>query len=456
MTERSEGDLSYRHIFDQWLPLALSWVMMSIASPIVSAGISRLPNAAVNLAAYGVTMDIAVLVESPIIMVLSASVALIHGRASYALVRRFVTHLSIILTALGVLVYFTPLYNPLFMGVIKVPPEVAEAAHPALRLMLFWPMAIGWRRLYQGILIARGRARLVTFGTVWRLAALVGMTVLGVALGWPGAVVGGAALAMSVIVEALVIIWWARPFAREVGAVEDEGHQPASVMSYRQFILFYLPLAATDVMRVVSRPVTVAGIARASMATLSLAAWPPGLGLSSLMSSGVMALQEIVVAQFRAASGQRRLGLFALAVGVAFTGLQALLTLTPLADWYFRQAIGLPREVEALALPTAQILLPLPLLLAARNFGRGVLIARRQSGHVQGAMAANLVALSVFLTLGVWQGGLTGALLAAWGTVAAHCLEVTILMVLARPPLPQASRTVSLGASARDEQSLSG
>ena len=454
MTEPSR-DLSYRHIFAQWLPLALSWVMMSIASPIVSAGISRLPNAAVNLAAYGVTMDIAVLVESPIIMVLSASVALIQGRASYALVRRFVTHLSIALTALGVLVYFTPLYDPLFLGLIRVPPEVAAAAHPALRLMLFWPMAIGWRRLYQGILIARGRTRLVTYGTVWRLVTLVGMTVLGVALGWPGAVVGGAALALSVIVEALVILWWARPLARGVAATEED-HQSAPVMSYRQFILFYLPLAATDVMRVVSRPVTVAGIARAASTTLSLAAWPPALGLSNLMSSGVMALQEIVLAQVRASTGQRRLGLFALGVGAAFTGLQALLTLTPLADWYFRQAIGLPPDVEALALPTAQVLLPLPLLLAARNFGRGVLIARRQSGHVQGAMAVNLVALSLCLALGVWQGGLTGALLAAWGTVAAHVLEVAILMVLARPPLPQARRPVSLAASATDEQPLSG
>lgn len=454
MTERS-SDLSYRHIFAQWLPLALSWVMMSIASPIVSAGISRLPNAAVNLAAYGVTMDIAVLVESPIIMVLSASVALIQGRASYALVRRFVTHLSIALTVLGLLVYYTPLYDPLFLGLIRVPPEVAEAAHPALRLMLFWPMAIGWRRLYQGILIARGRTRLVTYGTVWRLVTLVGMTVLGVALGWSGAVVGGAALALSVIVEALVIVLWARPLARGVAAVEEDRHA-APVMSYRQFIVFYLPLAATDVMRVVSRPVTVAGIARAASTTLSLAAWPPALGLSNLMSSGVMALQEIVLAQIRASSSQRRLGLFALGVGVVFTGLQALLTLTPLADWYFRQAIGLPPEVEALALPTAQVLLPLPLLLAARNFGRGVLIARRQSGHVQGAMAANLVALSFFLVWGVWQGGLTGALLAAWGTVAAHVLEVAILMVLARPPLPQAKQAMSLSAGARDEQPLSG
>ncbi len=454
MTERSSG-LSYRHIFAQWLPLALSWVMMSIASPIVSAGISRLPNAAVNLAAYGVTMDIAVLVESPIIMVLSASVALIQGRASYALVRRFVTHLSIVLTALGLLVYFTPLYDPLFLGLIRVPPEVAEAAHPALRLMLLWPMAIGWRRLYQGILISRGRTRLVTYGTVWRLVTLVAMTALGVALGWPGAVVGGAALAMSVIVEALVILWWAQPLARGVAAVEED-RQATPVMSYRQFIVFYLPLAATDVMRVVSRPVTVAGIARAASTTLSLAAWPPALGLSNLMSSGVMALQEIVLAQIKASAGQRRLGFFALGVGVAFTVLQALLTLTPLADWYFRQAIGLPPEVEALALPTAQVLLPLPLLLAARNFGRGILIARRQSGHVQRAMAANLVALSLCLIGGVWQGGLTGALLAAWGTVAAHVLEVAILMVLTRPALPQAGRTMNLGASATDEQPLSG
>ena len=42
--------VSYRQLFALWLPLALSWTMMSIAGPVANAGISRLPEPAVNLA----------------------------------------------------------------------------------------------------------------------------------------------------------------------------------------------------------------------------------------------------------------------------------------------------------------------------------------------------------------------------------------------------------------------
>ena len=65
--------LSYRDSFFLWLPLALSWTMMSVAGPVANAGIARLPEPAVNLAAHGLTMSIAVLIESPIIMILSIS-----------------------------------------------------------------------------------------------------------------------------------------------------------------------------------------------------------------------------------------------------------------------------------------------------------------------------------------------------------------------------------------------
>lgn len=423
--------LRYQELLAQWVPLALSWVMMSIASPIVNAGISRLPDPALNLAAYGLTTDIAVLVESPIIMILSASVSLIRGRASYRLLTQFTLHLTVLLTLLGVLVYYTPVYDVLFLRVLGLPPAVADAAHPSLQVMLLWPLAIGWRRLYQGILIQRGQTRLVTYGTLFRLATLALVVWVGVTIGaLPGALIGGLAMAASVIVEMLVIVVWALPVVRQdVLPVADEGPKLADGrrMSYGAFLRFYLPLATTDTMRVLTRPVTIAGIARAGSSTLSLAAWPPAFGLVMLLSSSVMALQEIVLARLNDDASRRRLALFCLAVGAVFTGLLVLLTFTSLADWYFRTMLRLPPDVEALAIPAARIMAPLPLLFAARNYGRGVLIGRRQSGRVQSAMTLNLMALIVLLTLGGWANGWPGALVAAGATLGAQVIEVFAL-----------------------------
>ena len=425
--------LSYRDTFFLWLPLALSWTMMSIASPVANAGIARLPDPEVNLAAHGLTMSIAVLVESPIIMILSTSVSLVRSRQSYLLLRRFVTHLSIVLTIIGACVYFTPLYDVLFRRLMGVPVEVAEAARPAMRVLLLWPAAIGWRRLYQGILIRRGQSKLVSFGTVFRLAALTLTVAAGVALRLsPGAVVGGLAMAVSVVVEMLVIAWWTRPVVRN--EVLPVAQDPDSVqpLDYAGLLRFYLPLAGTDAMRVLSRPITTTGIARAPQATLSLATWPVAYGLSWLLSASIMALQEVVVARMGDEESRRHLRTFSVAAGLGMTALLGLSVATPTAGWYYRELLGVPPDVEALALSNLAYMLPLPLLIAGRSFLRGVLISRRETGLVQQGMFINLLSLVLLLVIGARWGVLQGVTVAVLATMLAELVEIVALWLLSR------------------------
>ncbi len=425
--------LSYRDTFFLWLPLALSWTMMSVAGPVANAGIARLPEPAVNLAAHGLTMSIAVLIESPIIMILSTSVSLVRSRTSYLLLRRFVTHLSIVLTVVSALVYYTPLYDVLFLRLMGVPAEVADAARPALRVMLLWPAAIGWRRLFQGILIRRGQSKLVSYGTVFRLASLAATVIVGVALRLkPGALVGGLAMAVSVIVEMLVIAWWTLPVVQDQVLPVLTEPETADPLDYRRLLRFYIPLAGTDAMRVLSRPITTAGIARAPQATLSLATWPVASGLSMLASSSVMALQEVVVARAENEDTRRRLRTFSVAVGLAFSALLSIVIVTPAARWYYHALLGVPSDVEALALSNLPFLLPMPLLYAARNFLRGVLISRRQSGLVQLGMFVNLLSLVGLLIAGALSGTMQGVTLAIVATVFAEVVEVVSLWLLSR------------------------
>jgi Na+-driven multidrug efflux pump len=145
-----------------------------------------------------------------------------------------------------------------------------------------------------------------------------------------------------------------------------------------------------------------------------------------------MALQEVVLALAGDEDNQQRLAFFALAAGVVFSGLLAVLAFTPLAHVYFRALLRTPTRVENLAIPVTRILAPMPLLFGGRNLLRGLLIGERRSGSVQLAMSVNLLSLIVFLALGIHFGRLAGALLAAWATLGAHLLEVVSLRWLRR------------------------
>ena len=83
--EAPHRPLTLARIARVWWPLAASWLLMGAELPALSAVIARLPHPEINLAAYGgVVFPLALIIESPIIMLLAASTALCKDWASYA------------------------------------------------------------------------------------------------------------------------------------------------------------------------------------------------------------------------------------------------------------------------------------------------------------------------------------------------------------------------------------
>ncbi|MCY3896989.1 MAG: hypothetical protein OXF86_00350 [Caldilineaceae bacterium] len=428
--------LSQRYIFDFWYPLALSWLMMSIADPVVSAGITRLPQPELELAAFGVAQPIAILMESPIIYMLGTGVALVRNRAMYQLVWRFMLHLSLLMTLASALLFFTPAYHVMTRTLLGLSEDVATAARPAMQLLLLWPAAIGLRRFLQGVLIRHGYTRHITWGTMFRLATLTVTMAVGVWFGGlPGAALGGLAMVLSVIIEAVVIAWWARPIVRThiFGRVESPD-QSQPDMSYAGMWRFYLPLAATDVMRVISRPLVVAGIARSAMPASSLAAFPVAFGLGMFFSSPMRASHEVVIALLKDERSYKALRRFVVLSGVILSLVMAILVFTPLDRFYFTVLLGVPAEIKPLAVLGAQFMVPITFLMAWQNLYRGRLIKRHDTRSIQFGMAVNLVSMLLALTLGVSVGLASGVVVGTASVTLAYAVEVVVLNTASRPP----------------------
>ncbi len=409
-----------------WLPLALSWMMMNIAQPVTAIAISRLPDPEIQLAAYGVTFDMGFLLESPIVMLLSASVALTRDRVTYMLLRRITVWLSAVMTGVFALVAFTPAYELLVERIIGVPRDVAAEARPALGLLLPWVGAVAWRRFHQGPMILAGLTRLMSVGTVIRLATLCVVLAIGL---WrpflPGAMLGALALSASVVIEALINTVWALPLVRTLPA---RSRGPVTVPS---ILRFCAPLAATDVMRTLVRPVITSGISRALLPVASLAAWPVASNLVQLMGGAVMAFQELTVAVIDSRTTYLNVRRFILATGLAVTALTALITLTPLLEMFLITIVRLPADLLPHVVEGTRLLIPMPLLYAVRNLLRGVLIQQRSTSSVQFAMTAYVVGLVLTIVVGL-NARVTGVVLAAIAGLVAQTAEVVVLYVFFR------------------------
>ncbi|MFW6234745.1 MAG: hypothetical protein ACOC4I_05170, partial [Spirochaetota bacterium] len=112
---------SYRQIFFFWLPLALMWIVMAIEQPGLAAVIARLPDETLNLAAFGIAFSIALVIESPVIQLLSAGTALCSDRRRYFTLLRFMHLLGAGLTLLHLLVAATPLFAFIVRSILGVP-----------------------------------------------------------------------------------------------------------------------------------------------------------------------------------------------------------------------------------------------------------------------------------------------------------------------------------------------
>ncbi|MEM8932825.1 MAG: hypothetical protein AAGE94_16695, partial [Acidobacteriota bacterium] len=274
-----------------WLPLFASWLLMTAEGPLLSAVVNRLPDEVVMLAALGIAFAVAVTIESPIINLLSTSTALVRDRATYLLVRRFTIHWVVLLAAVGLLVGFGPLFDPVVRGLLAAPPEIARWVEPGLQILALWPSGIAWRRFLQGVLIRWGEARAIARGTLLRLIATTGTGVSLAVFGeLPGIHVAAWALLAGVWVEAAYVTWVARPVIAALP--EDVGR----ALDYRQLFIFHLPLATTAMLTLMTQPMVTFTLARLENPEENLAAWPLVFYGLLVLRAASLALPEVVIA----------------------------------------------------------------------------------------------------------------------------------------------------------------
>jgi len=406
-----------RRIVQTWWPLAASWLLMAAELPVLSAVVARLANPEINLAAYGgVVFPLSLIIESPIIMLLSASTALSKDWDSYLKLRRFMMRAGALLTTLHVLIAFTPLYYVVVIGLIGAPTEIIEPARIGLMIMTPWTWAIAYRRFNQGVLIRFGHSRAVGFGTLVRLSADGLVLGIGYLIGdIPGVVVATSAVAAGVVSEAIYAGLRVQPVLRDHLRQTAPIEQP---LTFRTFLDFYTPLAMTSLLSLLVLPIGSAALSRMPDALESLAVWPVVSGLVFMLRSLGFAYNEVVVAMLDEPRAVYNLSRFAALLVASTTVLLLTIAGTPLAELWFQRVLALTPPLATLAHRGLWIALPIPGLTVLQNWYQGTLVHSRRTHDIASAMAIFLLTSSVILWAGVARSQVSGLYigLVAFGT----------------------------------------
>lgn len=412
--------LTYKKIFLFWSPLALTWLMMALEQPFLVSVIARLPDAKHNLAAFGIAFSFALIVEAPVIMLMSASTALVTDRNSYKKLKRFTDILNLSVVIVQLLVLIPPVFNFIIQDLMGVPENVARLTYISLILLILWPPAIGYRRFYQGILIRNNLTRRVTYGTIVRLLVIALAGFILYLTGIPGAYVGGATLSVAVFAEAVASWLMARKTVRRIISEGDHaenknpGEHPEIKLGYRFITRFYTPLALTSLLSLGVHPFVTFFLGRSQMPIESLAVLPVVNSLVFIFRSVGLSYQEVNIALI----GDRKqnyskLRNFAVILGSGVTVLLGIIAFTPLAVIWFRDVSGLTADLADLAYLPLKILLILPALSVLLSFQRSILVAANNTRPISIATAVELVVILLVLLVCVGYLNMVGVIAAS-------------------------------------------
>jgi len=430
----SEARHTQRYIFLFWAPLALTWLMMAVEGPLLAAIIARLPAEKINLAAYGVAFAFAILVESPVIMLMSASTALVEDATSYRRLRNFAHGLNILSTGLLLVLLAPWVYGPLMTGLIGLPQEVADLTYVALWILLPWPAAIGVRRFLQGILIRSDRTGLVAWGTMIRLAA---MATTAFTLYWtsdlPGALVGATALSVGVVMEAMAAWWMARKSVAALRTVRAEPAHQGAAMSYRGIAGFYYPLALTSLIGLTIQPMLTFFMGRAPSPLESLAVFPVVHSLSFIFRALGLSFQEVGIALMgKDHEHFPELRRFSFTLAVLVAGGLGLVAFTPLVNVWFEVVSGLTPELAAFAITPTRIIVIFPALTVLISLERAILVTGKRTGPITWATAVEVLLIAALFPVFGWGVGMIGVTAAFLAVVVGRLGSTAFLAVPSR------------------------
>lgn len=380
-----------------WLPLALSWIIMTSELVIAAAFVARMASPELNLAAWGIVFAISVTIQATAQTLLPTGAALASDAAAYARLRKYAMRLLLALTGVQLLVAVTPLYDVVMRG-IGAQQEIVDIARLGVLLMVPYAFGTGFRRFQQGVLIRYGDARVVVWGSALRILCLTLVLTLSALTGAvSGVVAASGAVIVGVLAEALftqvkVVPVLAGPLQRQsVGAA----------MTFGRFARFVWPLMVMTVLTMLVQSFVSVALARLPLSLESLAVWPVLWGFLMLWQSPGMAFTEVVISLVRRPGATALLRRFALWSAAAFTLTLLAVAATPLARVWFMTVSGLQPELAELAGHALWFGALLPGLRILISWFQGVIMYSEQTRSI---MESILIFLAVGVA-GLYLGG---------------------------------------------------
>lgn len=367
---------------------------MSIEGPFLTALIARLAEPEFNLAAYGVAFAFALMIEAPVIMMLSASTAMVKTRISFFKLKNFSLAINVAATIIIFLISIPQIFSFIGIDLLGLPGKISLLTNMALLILIPWPAAIGYRRFYQGILIRNNLTKRVAYGTFVRLCAMASAAVILFFSKIEGVIVGAAALSVGVVAEAIATRFMASAIVKKVSAnFENEE------ITYMEIWKFYFPLAMMAFISLGIHPAVTYFVGQAKMPIESLALLPVLNSLVFIFRSIGLSYQEVALALMKNYHDYKILKNFAFGLAFIAVAMLAVISLTPLSEIWLIKVSGLSPEIASIGITPLMLYTIFPALTVLIGFQRSILMCEKKTTPIS---TATIIEVGLMCLVLIW------------------------------------------------------
>ncbi len=414
--------ITKKKLFLAWLPLAIMWIVMAVEQPLITSVISRLPDATKQLAAFGYSFALALFIEGPVVQMLSAGTAIVKSKNSYKKILKVMNALGII-TVIAHAFFSIPLiFNFTAEKIFFLPEELRRSAYWCFVLMLPWSPAVGYRRLWQGVMIKHGKSKQVPIVMYIRIAVAIATLFMGLYLKTiPGAVVGGLSLSLGVIAGMISAYVYAKSILQNLDDNDSEN------LNLKQMVRFYIPLGVTSWVTLGVRPLLNLAITRGLNPIESLAIWPVILAYLFLYTSITQSLQEIIISEYKK-ENLKTINSFVNIVSLCITAIYLVVYLAkPIQNLWFVNISKLPTELLKYLPISLALVMILPIVSGRIAYYRAILVSIRNTASITLGVFINVGTLIIATIILPLVLKVSGVYIAALSYMVAFLFEVTFL-----------------------------
>jgi hypothetical protein len=388
-----------REIFLFWMSLASTSFFMALELPICTAAISRLDNVEINLAAIGIISSFSLFVQSPVLRILSLPLIFMNDKNSFKILRKFCVIFCILISIMFFILSSDLIFRNYISTQLNLSLELTNLIQKGLYVWSIFPLIIGLRRFYQGILLCAHEPNKIAYSTAIRLSTLF-ITILTFSYfkTFSGTIIAVSSIGIAMFVEMLASRFFAQ---KQINKFLEINSPPENTkLNFLKIIRTYVPLSFSTTVAMSSGPILSFFTAKGLLSFESLVISPIIFGILNPFTWSAFAIQDTTHALLKKDPlANTKVKYFAVYIGLILSIILFIFGITPLSDFYLKNINKLNLNlIELCAIPILTISL-IPILVSLKNFYRGKLISENKINLLFYIECLEIISLATFFIM---------------------------------------------------------